>query len=246
MPSTSRGASSIDAGSFQAFFDSWMVRHENFVDELLRAQETYDESREDAIRDLISRVLAHLQEYYQEKSRMIHMDVFLLFSPPWFTALERTFFWIAGFRPELVFCLLMSSVNDLREDQTRRIQGLRHDAEMEEELLAEELASVQESVAAPPAAELARQAGRRVVMGGGEIRDLDAMPETLRSKMKSLLSDADSLRRRIVQEVGEILSPAQNVRFLGAAIKLHLRIRELGRQREAEAEWLLQVETNGW
>ncbi|KAL2541480.1 RESPONSE TO ABA AND SALT 1 [Abeliophyllum distichum] len=244
MPSTSTGASSIDAGSFQAFFDSWMVRHENFVDELLRAQETYDESREDAIRDLISRVLAHFQEYYQEKSRMIHLDVFLLFSPPWFTALERTFFWIAGFRPELVFCLLMSSVNDLTEDQTRRIQRLRHDAEMEEELLAEELASVQESVAAPPAAELARQVGRRVVMGGGEIRDLDAMPETLRSKMESLLSDADSLRRRIVLEVGEILNPVQNVRFLGSAIKLHLRIRVLGRQREAE--WLQQVETNGW
>ncbi|CAI9768387.1 unnamed protein product [Fraxinus pennsylvanica] len=237
------GDSSINAGSFEAFFDGWIVRHENFVDELLRAPQTYDESTEDAIRGLISRVLTHFQEYYQEKSSMIQRDVFLVFSPPWFTALERTFFWIAGFRPDLAFCLAMRSVNDLTEDQTQRLQMLRHVTEMEEEELAEELASIQESVAAPPMEELAKQVGRRVVNGGG-IRDLDAMPNALRSKMENLLTDADSLRIRIVQEVVEILSPAQNVRFLAAAIQLQLRIRELGRQREAQR--LQQGETNGW
>lgn len=246
MPSTSVGDSSIDAGPFEAFFDGWIFRHENFVDELLRAQQSYDESWEDAIRGLISRVLAHLQEYYQEKSRMIQRDVFLVFSPPWFTALERTFFWIAGFRPQLAFSLVMRSVNDFTEDQSQRIQRLRHDVEMEAEMLAEELARVQESVAAPPVAELGKQVGRRVV-NGGETRHLDAMPpEQLRSKMENLLIDADSLRRRIVQEVVKILSPAQNMRFLGDAIQLHLRIRELGRQREAEAELLHQQQINGW
>lgn len=229
MPSTSSGDSSIDASSFEAFFDGWIVRHENFVDELLRAQQSYDESWEDAIRGLIYRVLAHLHEYYQEKSRMIRRDVSLMFSPPWFTALERNFFWIAGFRPQLAFSLVKRSVNDFTEDQSQRIQRLTHDAEMEAEVLTEELARVQESVAAPPVSELAKQVGRRVV-NRGEIRYLDTMPEALKSKMENLLIDADSLRRRIVQEVVEILSPAQNMRFLGDAIQLHLRIRELGRQ----------------
>ncbi|GFY83786.1 hypothetical protein Acr_03g0005600 [Actinidia rufa] len=160
------------------------------------------ESHVDDVKDLISRVLSHYQEYYEEKSRVVKRDVFLVFSPTWFTPLERAFFWIAGFRPGLAFRIVVASVDDMTEDQNRRMRQLMSETNAEERELGNRLASAQESVAGPR---------------GGEI---EAVVGALRSTMEAVLGDADSLRTRTAERVVEILSPAQNVRFLAASTQL--------------------------
>lgn len=99
---------------FEVFLESWVIRQEQFLNELIVAQETFDEeSQESDIEDLISRVLAHYQEYYEEKSRMTYRNVFRVFSPTWFSPLERSFLWITGFNLGLDFMITIKLCDHL-------------------------------------------------------------------------------------------------------------------------------------
>ncbi|CDP06468.1 unnamed protein product [Coffea canephora] len=237
------------AGSFQAFFEDWLVRQQRFLDELLSAQESSSTTSRiddtDVVGDLIARVLAHYQEYYDEKSRMAHRNVFLAFSPTWFTPLERTFLWIAGFKPGLVCRLALGSLDDLTEDQIHRINGLSRETNWQEKLLDQKMAKIQESVASPPLVDLARSEGMQIQSAtGSDIDDVDNQIEPLKSAMQNILRDADGLRTRTAETMAGILSPLQNVRFLSAAARLQFRIRMLGFQREADRQ--RGSTTNGW
>ncbi|OIS98000.1 PREDICTED: protein DOG1-like 4 [Nicotiana attenuata] len=237
-----------DDNSFVFFLEGWLIRHEQFLDELLVAQDTFDEeTQEGVIRDLISRVLAHYQEYYEEKSKMSHRNVFHVFSPTWFTPLERTFLWITGFKPGLAFTLVTDSVNDLSENQVQRINRLRYETKVQEKSLADELAKIQESVAAPPLMEMARRVGMQLLHTDGtniDIIDGDDNIETLKSAMENLVTDADRLRTRTAERVVGVLSPLQSLRFLTAAAQLQLRLRMMGMQREAQRQ--PNEASNGW
>ncbi|KAK3018040.1 hypothetical protein RJ639_004530 [Escallonia herrerae] len=123
---------------------------------------------------------------------------------------------------------MASSVDDLSEEQGRRMDRLKEETKAEER----ELARIQESVAAPPMVHLARRGGRPPV--DGEIGETEDVIKALRSAMEAVLGSADMLRTRTAERVVEILSPVQNVKFLGAATRLQLRIRMLGLQKEAE------------
>lgn len=114
MPQGGSYRSIHDDNSFEVFLESWLIRQEQFLNELIIAQYTFDEeSKEgDYIRDLITRVLAHYQEYYEQKSRMTRTNVFRVFSPTWFSPLERTFLWIAEFNPGLAFNLIIIQLCD--------------------------------------------------------------------------------------------------------------------------------------
>ncbi|KAM2891891.1 hypothetical protein COP2_010121 [Malus domestica] len=72
------------SNTFKAIYEGWLVRQEHFLDELLSAQQTIDEARDEGLRDLVSRVLFHYQQYYDEKSRFGQRDVLLVFSPKWY------------------------------------------------------------------------------------------------------------------------------------------------------------------
>ncbi|KAK2980020.1 hypothetical protein RJ640_020046 [Escallonia rubra] len=226
--------------SFERFFEGWLVRQEHYLDELNSKLQTGHESRDEDLKDLITRVLGHYQQYYEEKSRVANRDVFLVFAPTWFTPFERTFFWIAGFKPGLAFRMMASLVDDLSEEQGRRMDRLKEETKAEERELANELARIQESVAAPPMVELARRGGRPPV--DGEIGETEDVIEVLRSAMEAVLGSADMLRTRTAERVAEILSPVQNVKFLAAATQLQLKIRVLGLQKEAER----RVASRGW
>ncbi|KAH7553856.1 hypothetical protein JRO89_XS12G0067800 [Xanthoceras sorbifolium] len=219
-----------NAMSFGSFFSGWLQRQERFLDELLSAQDCDESSwRENDLKDLVARVLAHYQQYYEEKSRQAHRNIFLLFSPPWFTSFERAYFWIAGFKPALAFRLVSDSVHDLTENQSQKIDRLRGEIRLEEKMLNDELAKIQESVAAPPIMELARRQaqGRDDVIAAGDVA-LDG----LRSETEKLVANADLLRTSTVAKMVEILSPTQNVRFLTAATRLQLKIHSCGLERE--------------
>ncbi|XP_038905753.1 protein RESPONSE TO ABA AND SALT 1-like [Benincasa hispida] len=215
-----------NADSFKAFFDAWLLRQRNFLDDLLSAES--GSPHDGDLQDLISRVLSHYEDYYEKKSRIAQTDIFLVFSPPWFTTYERTLLWIGGFRPGLTFRLVNQSINDMSDEQVLRIRRLRDDVKIEERLLNNDLAKIQEKVAAPPLLEFFRRGGHDGVIGGEE-----AM-ENLKAAFQSVLASADFFRRDTALKVTEILTPAQAVRFWAAVAQLHLRIRALGLQEDAE------------
>ncbi|XP_059428128.1 protein RESPONSE TO ABA AND SALT 1-like [Corylus avellana] len=232
MPGGLGTRSQTNAGSIEAFLEGWLVRQEHYLDELLSTQQHCHEMREEDLKELISRILAHYQEYYEEKSRMAHRDIFLVFSPTWFTSFERAFLWIAGFKPGLAFRLVTDAVDDLSEDQRQRINMLMEETKVEDRALSHELAKIQESVGAPPLLELARCAWR----ANGEVSEENRVLDAWKSALETLVANADSLRMNTAVKVVEILRPAQTVRFLAAAAQLQLRIRTWGLQREAERQ----------
>lgn len=238
---TKKPTASTNNGSsraFETFFEGWLVRQEHYLEELQSSLQNCQDSTEDDLKDLIMRVLAHYQEYYAEKSRMANRNVFLVFTPTWFTPFERTFFWIAGFKPNLAFKVLATAVDDMTEDQKQRMEQLRDEINAEERELGNEFARIQESVAAQPLMELARRLGSPI---DGEIHELDAVLESLRAAIEAVLANADMLRTRTAERVVAILSPIQNVKFLAAVTQLQLRVRTWGFQRESE-----ERTTNRW
>ncbi|KAL4557921.1 hypothetical protein LXL04_036115 [Taraxacum kok-saghyz] len=223
MSAKSRKTANTNVTEFRNFFRGWLVRQEDYLDELRSTLRTCDSSDEEPLRALIGRVLAHYQQYFEEKSRIANLDVSLVFSPPWFSSFERSFFWIAGFKPGLTFRIVYSSVGDMSEVQVDRIERLKAETRADERELENKLARIQESVAAPPIAEVAKRGERPLV--DGENDEMDAVIETLRGQMEVVLANADMLRTRTAERVVEILRPAQNVRFLAAATELQIKIR---------------------
>lgn len=206
--------------AFTAFLEGWLVRQEHYLEELMSSV-----ASEGDLQELVSRILAHYQQYYDEKSKIAERDIFLVFSPTWFTPLETAFLWIAGFRPGLVFRLLRDSIPDVSEEQARTLARLRRETRLEELSLDNDLARVHEAVAAPPIIDVARR-GRRPV--DGEIANEDDALANLKAALEAAVAAADSLRTRTALKVMEVLRPAQNVRFLTAAAQLQLRIRSWG------------------
>ncbi|XP_062102067.1 protein ZW2-like [Humulus lupulus] len=219
--------------SFANFFQGWLVRQEQYLDELVSASDVHsDESSDDDLRQLVSRILAHYQQYYEQKSKFIERNVFLVFFPPWFTSFEKTFLWIAGFKPGLAFRLVADSIDDLSENQVLRINRLMKETKSKERTLDDELARIQESVGAPPLLENARRGGRRSLIHGEQAEDSgsdsDSAMALLKSNMEAVGTAADTLRMSTALKVMEVLEPAQSVKFLAAAAQLQLRLRSWG------------------
>ncbi|CAN6724144.1 unnamed protein product [Malus baccata var. baccata] len=234
--------SGTTSNTFVAFFEGWLVRQEHFLDELLSAQQTVDEARDEDLQDLISRVLLHYQQYYDEKSRLAQRDVFLVFSPTWFSSYERTLLWIAGYKPGLVFRIVTESVPDFSDRQRVNIARLRVETRIEERALNDKLANIHESVAAPPFVDVLRRYGRA---RDGEIVEDIAVIESLKPALESVLVNANLLRTTMVTKLVEILSSRQAVRFLTAVAQFQLKIRSLGLERDAEKRRELSGRSGG-
>lgn len=230
------------SSSFEAFFEGWLVRQEHFLDELQSAaQRDSDEARDDDdddLRDLVSRTLLHYQQYYEEKSRIAQRDVFLLFSPTWFSSLERALLWIAGFKPGLAFRLVSDSVPDLSADQRLSMTRLMEETRLEERALNDKLAKIHESVAAPPLIDLTRRHSRFV---DGEIAAVAETEEAaattaLKSALEGVVANANLLRTTLATKLVGILSATQAVRFLVAVAQFQLKIRTWGLARDAQKQ----------
>ncbi|CAN1134248.1 Protein ZW2 [Linum perenne] len=224
------GETANPAEHFAAFFQGWLVRQEHYLDELLTVKSNIHQTRPDDLRELVNRVLTHYQHYYEEKSRLAQSDIFVLFSPPWFSALERSFLWIAGFKPGLAFRVLGDSVHDLSDEQERSVRRLKEETRVEERLLNDELARIHESVGAPPVSGWGRKRGSEVLETAEEEEDTSAAPADggIKSNLELLVGNADTLRTNTVVRIGQILSPTQNVEFVTAGTRLQLTVRALG------------------
>ncbi|CAM8892190.1 unnamed protein product [Rhodiola kirilowii] len=228
-------SSSIDdLESMHRFFEDWMSRQEEVLDELQSSvtNPNSDENGEQRLSELIERVTSHYGEYYDAKSRVAHDNVFLVFSPTWLTPFERSFLWIAGFKPGLALQIVDKFVTNLSEEQRGRIEKLKELTRAEEKELADELAMIQENVAAPPVVELAKTAARAV---DGELVDSEEALGSMRSAMEQLVEFADFLRFRTLMRILSVLKAPQSVRFYTALTQFQVQIRRWGTQREAEA-----------
>ncbi|KAL1816981.1 hypothetical protein ACET3Z_019555 [Daucus carota] len=215
---------------FEIFLQGWLLRQHRFHELLQTTLQNIEDHKEDDLNVLLSKVLSHYHQYYERKSEMATHNVFLVFSPPWFTPFEKTFFWVGGFRPSLAFKVLETVINgeELTEQQRQRLDMLKDDLAREEADVAREMASTQEKVATDQAVmEAVKKMENRI---DGEILELDAILRGLRSGMEIVLSCADSLRVATAGKLTQILNPVQCIKFLAAVTKLQLRIRTKGMQ----------------
>ena len=102
---------------------------------------------------------------------------------------------------------------------------------MEEKAVMDELAKIQESIAAPPHLEAIREAGRQPE-DGRYFSTLDESMGSLRVALEAVVTNADSLRLSTAARVLEVLTPHQCLRFLISALRLQQSIRSVGMQRD--------------
>lgn len=208
--------------NFEAFFKDWLIRQENLSYQLLDAIAPENIHNNELHQCLIDQVLSHYQQYYLEKSLAATEDVFQIISPPWLTFPERTFLWIGGFRPSLIFKLIANSVQDLTVEQEREVQQVKAETRREERELGQTMARVQESVASAPFMNLARRSANLV---DGEVPEAEAAMKELQKGMLAVLEAADALRSTAAWKVLQILLPIQTVKFLAAVAQFHLKTR---------------------
>ena len=88
---------------FVVFLDNWLLRQRALLDQLVISSALPESSvNDERQRHLIEQVMCHYQQYFHEKSRAAAEDVFVIFSPPWLSTLERALLWLTGFKPTLI------------------------------------------------------------------------------------------------------------------------------------------------
>ncbi|XVE70281.1 hypothetical protein DITRI_Ditri10aG0059800 [Diplodiscus trichospermus] len=215
--------------NFETFFNGWLTRQENFLEQLVQALTSQEFGHEiERLGSLIQEVLSHYERYLEEKFKEAK-GVFLFYSPPWLSSFEKTFLWVGGFKPFLLFKLLANLGTELTPEQDESIERLKYETRIEERELTEAMATIQESTVTLPLLNLVRRFGR---LTDGEALELESAMETLKVGMLKTLEKADKLRSSTVKKLIEILSPVQTVKFLAASAEFQLRVRKWGLQRE--------------
>lgn len=243
--------------SFGEFFEGWEVQHRGYLDKLLLAihqnantntsgnnqdqeEEKESESKSSSTTStsttttgaVVEQVLSHYQEYYDAKSKAAEsQDIFIMFSPPWFSSLERTLLWATGFKPSVMFRLVRESVGvDLNQQQKERIALVSEETRRVEREITEAMASVQESVAAPPLCGWLKRDAASLV--DGQVSEMENAVKELKGAMMAVMRDADYLRQHTALQVLEVLTPPQKLKFLAGTSQFWLQSRRLGMERD--------------
>ncbi|KAI3519762.1 hypothetical protein L1887_08978 [Cichorium endivia] len=223
--------SALSQPDFQTFFREWVTQLELYFNQLLHLIQSPDQQDESNHKQLVCRVMGHYHEYFLAKAQVLSRNVFLVLSAPWFSSYERTFLWVAGFKPGLALNIVKICGLELTFDQAERMENLMMETKNDESVIAERLARLEQEVMAPSMLALARMGGREV---NGMVNEADTAVERLAGHMEFLVKCADYLREKTVAKVVEILTTTQIVRFLAAMTQILLRIRRLGQLRETE------------
>ncbi|XP_055809483.1 protein DOG1-like 4 [Solanum dulcamara] len=271
MMSTSKN--SLENGkSFDNFFESWLIKENQDLNQLLCVSKDDDNNNDMILSPLIHKVEKHYEEYYKEKSRYANSDVLGMLNPSWISNLEDAFLWIGGWRPSMAFHLLYSKsgiqleanlhelirgfttrdLGSLTGNQLGKIDELQNKTIREERKLSENLAKVQESVADASMVELSHVVSELMREETGQVDDEEENIKTNIGKKEEslleLLKKGDDLRLRTIKEILRILTPSQGVHFLIAAAELHLRIHEWGKKKDADVshnKWSCHTNSEG-
>ncbi|CAK8541946.1 unnamed protein product [Lathyrus sativus] len=223
-----------NVAEFEEFLQGWLNRQRNYLDELLSAQQLHQQMDGSDRMNLLNRVLSHYGQYYEEKSKIAHQNILVLFSPPWFSSLEKSYLWVAGFKPGLTFHLVNKTLEDLSEEQKESLNELKQETKIKERELNDEMAKVHESTAAPPLLDMIRSHGR-VCLSRSFMAEEGTVPNTFKETLENMVTNADALRTETALRVVQILKPAQVLNFFVAVAELQLRVRSLGLDKDAES-----------
>ncbi|XP_047180561.1 protein ZW2-like [Vigna umbellata] len=204
--------------SFEAFYEEWLARHENFLQQLLSVTPNDNDAEQ---RMLIEQVMCHYQQFLEEKSNVANGDVFLLFSPPWLSAYERSLLWIGDYKPSLILRLANGHVTGLTAEQREKMERVGDETKRAEREVSEAMASVQESMASPRMLVLVR-------VVDGEKTEQQAAVQELKEALKKVFEKGDALRASTMRKVVEILIPPQTVQLLAATMRFQMRVRKNG------------------
>ncbi|XP_072961134.1 protein ZW2-like [Typha angustifolia] len=198
--------------TMDSFFEEWIARSREILDSLLSAPR----DRPDLLLPLISTAVSHHRHYRRRKSHIAGGDLLLALDHPWLTPFERTFLWLSGWKPSLVFRFLSG---DLTAEQRLAVAELRREAAAEERGLTAAMTTVQENLASPTVMAAVQRADKR-----------EEVAEAVAGPLRGIMESADEVRARILKRIVEILAPRQAVEFLAAAMGFHLEVRLLGTQ----------------
>lgn len=217
---------------FQTFLRNWMTQLELYLQQLLHHVKFLDQQDESKLEQLVHQVMTHYHEYFIAKAEVSRENVFLVLSPPWFSSYERTFQWVAGFKPSFAMYVVRSCGVEFSSDQAEKLDRLSVEVKDKERDITARLAELEEQVVAPPMLALARMGGKEV---NGMVNEVDTAVDRLAAEMEVLVACADYLREKTVVTVVGILTTVQRVRFLAAMVQLPLRIRRWGQMRDVES-----------
>ncbi|KAI4304417.1 hypothetical protein MLD38_039931 [Melastoma candidum] len=234
--------------AFADFFGKWMSGLQDYLPLLLSASSGPDppEDQDHHLRALIARLTAHHKQYYTEKWAASSVskggNVFLFFSPPWMTPLERAYSWMTGWKPSMAFKLVDAlraaptsspfgrPFGIVSEEQAKGIERLRARMRHEEDKVEGDMERQQVGMADRKMVELARMASREGTEGEADRMVEVAMVE-LGAGMERVMKGGDCVRLKTLKGLLEVLSPAQGVGFLGSLTVVLLRMREKGLKR---------------
>ncbi|KAK1421342.1 hypothetical protein QVD17_23594 [Tagetes erecta] len=217
---------------FQTFLRNWMAQLELYLQLLLHHLQFLDQQDESKLEQLVHQVMTHYHQYFIAKAQVSRENVFLVLSPPWFTSYERTFHWLAGFKPSLAIYVVKSCGVEFSSDQADKLERLSVEVKDKERDITTRLAELEEQVVAPPMLALARMGGKEV---NGMMNEVDTAVDRIAASMEVLVASADYLREKTVTKVVEMLTTVQTVRFLAAMVQLQLTIRRWGQAWDAES-----------
>ncbi|KAK9047919.1 hypothetical protein SSX86_033119 [Deinandra increscens subsp. villosa] len=104
---------------FHRFYESWYDQLHHEIRRLSAAHPqppTTDDDRQ-KLTQLVTKIMSHFSEYYRVKSLAANQDVLSVFCARWSTTLERSLYWIAGWRPTTAFHLIYTESSILFESR---------------------------------------------------------------------------------------------------------------------------------
>ncbi|KAK9056913.1 hypothetical protein SSX86_024278 [Deinandra increscens subsp. villosa] len=223
---------------FHRFYESWYDQLHHEIRHLSAAHPqppTTDDDRQ-KLTQLVTKIMSHFSEYYRVKSLAANQDVLSVFCARWSTTLERSLYWIAGWRPTTAFHLIYTEssilfesrmldilqgvctgdLGDLSPAQFTRVSELQCETVQQENAITDQLSEWQQDEACDVLA--------------GTCVDLDKKIE----RLVKIVEKADELRLRTLKTVVELLTPQQAVEFLIAAARLHFGIHTWGLNHDRE------------
>ncbi|KAJ4981617.1 hypothetical protein NE237_032454 [Protea cynaroides] len=216
---------------FRRYRETWLQQLNVLLQELSSTPKPKTGEDQINLRQLVERVMTHYEDYYRVKAHTTSLDAFSMFSAPsWLTCLERSFHWIAGWRPIIAFLLIFiessyrlkadlgdflrghrtGDLADLSPSQLEEMTNLHSETVNEEDEINKELLEWQD-------------AGMCDVM-----LSINADVDGKLQRLEEVLEKADNLRLKTLRRLVDLLTPQQAIEFLTATAEMVLGIREWG------------------
>ncbi|XP_078150172.1 protein ZW2-like [Carex rostrata] len=201
--------------AMEIFYSQWIIDERRLLNDLSSVPQNSPTLH---MSTLISRALSHYAEYCDRLSQLAEQNIFLAFSAYWLNPLERTFFWLGGLKPSILFHLISSDLND---DQRREIEELKQQTVQRETELETMMYEVEGTITVLMATEAMEGNPRN-----GEARA--ELATRVADMIGAAFDEANKLRKQVVSRKLIVLNAAQMVKFLARVANHHLWIHQLG------------------